>query len=411
MDTTKYAILGGGMVAGFAAQEMVGAGLGRGELTVLSADDEPPYHRPPLSKGFLAGEEEAPGILINEAGFYDEHGIALRLETRVEAVDLRRRALTLAGGRELGFERLLLATGSEPRRLGVPGADLDGVFTLRSMSDSRRIRKAAGEAERAVVVGGGFIGTEVASVLSRQGLDTTIVYRSGRLLEGLFTPEMSRYLESVFREHDVALRPGSEVAGFRGEGAVAGVDLASGDHLEADLVVVGAGALPVTDLLRGTGLTLDDGVVVDEHLATGVADVWAAGDVARYRDLVFGGRRRVEHWDNAVEQGRLAGRNLLGAGEAYERVPYFFSDVFDLSWELWGDPRGAEEVAVRGEVESGSFSVWWLRDSRVAAAFVMARPDEERAAAEPLIHSRAPVKAEQLRNLDRPLHPPGETAG
>ncbi len=304
-----------------------------------------------------------------------------------------------------------MATGSEPRRLGVPGADLDGVHTLRSMSDSRRIRSAAGGASRAVVVGGGFIGTEVASVLAGQGLDTTLVYRSGRLLEGLFTPEMSRHLESVFRAHDVALCPGSEVARFRGDGAVAGVELASGDVLEGDLVVVGAGALPVTGLYRGTGLTLDDGVVVDEHLASGVPDVWAAGDVARYRDLVFGGHRRVEHWDNAVEQGRLAGRNLLGAGEAYERVPYFFSDVFDLSWELWGDPRGAEEVAVRGELASGSFSVWWLRDSRVAAAFVMARPDEERAAAEPLIHSQTPVKAERIADLDHPLRAPEGDAG
>ncbi len=406
MDTTKYAILGGGMVAGFAAREMVEAGLPRGELTLVSADQDPPYHRPPLSKGFLAGKEDTDDILIDKAGFYDEHGIALRLETRVEAVDLRHRTLALAGGGELGFERLLLATGCEPRRLGVPGEDLAGVHTLRSMSDSRRIREAAAESSRAVVVGGGFIGTEVASVLAGQGLETTLVYHSGRLLEGLFTPDMSHHLESVYREHEVGLLPGSEVARFRGDGTVAEVELASGDVLPADLVVVGIGARPVTGLLRETGLTLDDGVVVDERLATCVPGVWAAGDIARYRDLVFGGRRRVEHWDNAVEQGKLAGRNLLGAEEAYERVPYFFSDVFDLSWELWGDPRGAEEVAVRGALEGGSFSVWWLRDSRVAAAFVMARPDDERAAAEPLIHSRTPVKAEELENLDRPLQPP-----
>jgi NADPH-dependent 2,4-dienoyl-CoA reductase/sulfur reductase-like enzyme len=396
------------MVAGFAAREMAEAGLGRGELTLVSADEELPYHRPPLSKGFLAGEEEASEILINEPGFYDDRGVALRLETRVEAVDLAKRVLTLAGGAELGFERLLLATGSEPRRLAVPGGDLQRVHTLRSMSDSRRIREGAENASRAVVVGGGFIGTEVAAVLADQGLETTLLFRGDRLLQSLFTPEMSHYLASVYRENGVTLRPGAEVDRFRGEGALAGVELASGDVLEADLVVLGLGALPVTGLFRDTGLTLDDGVVVDEHLATGVRDVWAAGDIARYRDPVLGGRRRVEHWDNAVEQGRLAGRNLLGAGEAYDRTPYFFSDVFDLSWELWGDPRGADEVAIRGELESGSFSAWWLQGTRVAAAFVMARSEDERAAAEPLIRSRMPVEADRLADPDLPLPSPEE---
>lgn len=406
MHQSKYLILGGGMVAGFAAQEMAEHGLEAGALTILSADEAPPYHRPPLSKGFLAGEEDADEILINEEDFYTDHGIDLRLGDRVEAVDLAGRTVRTAGGEELGFERLLIATGARPRRLEVPGANLPGIHLLRALDDSRRIRERLAEGRRAVVIGGGFIGTEVAAVLADDGLEVTLVYREDRLLEHLFTPDLSRHYESVFRENGVTLRPGAVVARMVGDERVESVELASGDRLEASLVVAGIGVEPATDLFRGTGVELDDGVVVDERLATAVEGVWAAGDVARYRDVVFGGHRRVEHWDNAVEQGKLAGRNLLaapGKGEVFDHVPYFFSDVFDLSWELWGDPSGADEVAVRGGMEDGSFSVWWLRERRPVAAFVLDRPDEEREAAEALIRAGRPIAAEALRDTGRQL--------
>lgn len=406
MQQTQYLILGGGMVAGFAAEAMVENGLEPGSLTILSADDAPPYHRPPLSKGFLAGEEDADEILIHDAGYYDEHGIDLRLGTRVDGVDLPGRTVRTAEGDDLAFERLLVATGARPRRLEVPGGDVPGAFVLRSLDDSRRIRERLAEERRAVVVGGGFIGTEVAAVLAGEGLEVTLAYRGKRLLEGLFTPDLSRYYESVFREHGVTLRPGVQVARMVGDARVESVELASGERLEASLVVAGIGVEPATDLFQGSDVEVDDGIVVDERLATGVDGVWAAGDVARYRDVVFGCHRRVEHWDNAVEQGKLAGRNLMaapGEAEVFDHVPYFFSDAFDLSWELWGDPSGADEVAVRGGMEDGSVSVWWLRERRPVAAFVMDRPDEEREAAEALIRAGRPIAAEALRDEDRPL--------
>lgn len=405
MKQSKYLILGGGMVAGFAAKEMAENGLAPGELTIVSADDTPPYHRPPLSKGFLAGEEEADQILINDPGFYDDHGIDLRLRTRVEAVDLGGRTVRTATGGEIGFERLLIATGAFPRRLEVPGAELDGIHLLRSLDHSRAIRSQAEKGMKAVVVGAGFIGTEVAAVLAEDGLDVTVVYRGQSLLQGLFTPEMSRHYESVYREHGVTLRPNSEVARFVGDGRVSAVQ-AAGDRLDADLVVIGIGVAPATELFRGTALDLDDGVVVDARLATEIEGVWAAGDVARYRDVIFDTHRRVEHWDNAVAQGKLAGKNLLagpGEGDTFDHLPYFFSDAFDMSWELWGDPSRGSEVVIRGGIEDGSYSAWWLDEGTPVAAFVMDRPDEEREAAQRLIRARQRVGADALRDADRPL--------
>lgn len=406
MTHSKYLIVGGGMAAGFAAKEMAEHGLEPGELTIVSADDAPPYHRPPLSKGFLAGEEHADEILINDEGFYDEHGIDLRLGMRVEAVDLKGRTVRIGTGGEIGFERMLIATGAIPRPLEVPGADLSGVHLLRTLDDSREIRSAAEPGMKAVVVGAGFIGTEVAAVLAEDGLDVTLVYRGQSLLQKLFTPEMSRYYESVFREHGVTLRPNSEVARFVGNGSVSAVQ-ATGDRLEADLVVVGVGVAPATELFRGGDLEIDDGIVVDERLATGVEGVWAAGDVARYKDVLFETHRRVEHWDNAVEQGKLAGRNLLagpGKGEVFDHLPYFFSDAFDLSWELWGAPSRGDEVVIRGDMEDGGFSAWWLsEDSVPVAAFVMDRPDAEREAAQALIRGRKRIGRDALRDASRPL--------
>jgi len=402
---TNIVILGGGMVAGFAAQEMAEAGLGDARLTIVSADSEPPYHRPPLSKGLLAGEEEVDEILINEPGVYERHDIDLRLDTPIESVDLDGHRLTTDAGETISFDRLLIATGATPRRLDAPGADLDGIHTLRWLDDARAIRSAAASARRAVVVGGSFLGTEVASVLADQGLDTTLVYRGERLLERLFTPEMSRYTEEIFREHGATLVPSSEVVRFHptgpGSSAVGSVELAGGERIDGDLVVLGLGVTPATELFAGSALRLDDGIVVDRQLAASVEGVWAAGDVARFPDPTDPSGealRRVEHWDNAVEQGRLAGRNLLGEGLEFDRLPYFFSDTFDLSWELWGDPEAADEVVIRGRVETGKFGAWWLRDCRVVAVFLMDRPPEEREVAEALVRSGRRQSPAQIRD-------------
>lgn len=404
MQSSRYVILGGGMVAGYAARELVAAGLGTAELAIVSADGVPPYERPPLSKGFLAGLEDEASLAINDPSFYTEHGIDLRLNTPVESIDLRRKLLRLAGGGEVGFERLLIATGSRVRTLDVPGATLEGVFYLRSLLDATRLRQAATTAGRAVVLGGGFIGMEVAATLCRRGIDTTLVFPDARVWERLFTPEISAFFEHYYAAQGVTVLPRTRLTAVEGRGRVRAAVLDDGRRLAADLVVAGIGVLPATEALEDSGLALDNGVLVNEYLESSEEGVFAAGDVARYQDVLFQTRRRVEHWDNAVEQGRHAARALLGQRAPFVHVPYFFSDIFDRSYEFWGDTTGADQVVERGDVAGGRFSAWWLRAGRPVAAFVMDRPEEERAMAAAWIAERRAVSATTLGNERIPLH-------
>lgn len=396
MARYRYVILGGGMVAGYAVKEFVERGLQPGELAIVSADSVPPYERPPLSKGFLAGREDEASVFINQSADYRDHGIDIRLNTPVESVDLDNRQLRTRAGEEIGFERLLIATGAQPRRLDLPGAALDGICYLRSLDDSKRIRALAAPAKRAVVLGSGFIGMEVAAVLAQQGLETTMVFPDERVWQRLFTPEMSAFFQGYYRERGVTLRAGESAVAFEGDGRVSTVVLKSGQRLSTELVVAGIGVVPATAALESSGLALDNGVVVNEYLETSAPNVYAAGDVANYHDRLFGKRRRVEHWDNAVEQGQHAAQVLLGEREPFVHVPYFFSDVFDLSYEFWGDTAEADQVVYRGDVGSSSFSAWWLKASRLVAAFVLNRPDEERELAPQWIQEARPFSAERL---------------
>jgi len=401
MSTTKYVILGGGMVAGYAAKELVERGLKPGELTIVSADSAVPYERPPLSKGFLAGKDSESSILISPADWYREHGIELKLETTVEAIDPKARALRTSAGDEFTCEHLLIASGAQPRRLELPGKPQSGVFHLRSMSDSRAIRMAA--AKTAVVVGGGFIGMEVASVLAQKNLETTLVIREERVWSRVFTPEMSEFFENYYTARGVRLRKQASLSTWGDQGSVRSVKLQDGEEMGCDLLVAGIGVTPVTDFLQGSGLRIDDGIVVNEFLETNQPNIYAAGDVANYPDAIFGKRRRVEHWDNAVSQGQYWARMITGDRQPFVHVPYFFSDVFDLSYELWGDSAGATENVIRGDAHTSSFSVWWLKNSRVVAAFVMNRPDEERQLAPEWIKSKAEVNPARLADSSRPL--------
>lgn len=396
MDGSKFTIVGGGMVAGYAAKKMVESGLKPGDLAILSADTAVPYERPPLSKGLLAGKENHETIRINPIDFYRDHGIEIRLGCLVKAVDPNRRRLALESGGEFAFEKLVIATGLRPRTLKVPGAGLAGIHYLRSLDDSMAIRDSAAGATRAVIVGGGFIGMEVASVLAGKGIESTMVVPEDRVWKRLFTPEISRFFEGYFGARGVRLVKGAGIAGFTGDGAVSAVELADGNVVPCDLVVAGIGAEPVTELLAGSGIEVADGVVVNEYLETKYPGVFAAGDVANYPDVLFGKRRRAEHWDNAVSQAEHCARSLMAAPARCVHVSYFFSDVFDLSYEFWGDPEGADQTVYRGDLAAGSFSAWWLRQSKLVAAFAMNRPDEEREAAPKWIEAGQTVSAAKL---------------
>ena len=403
MNQSNIVILGGGMVAGYAAKQLVELGLPTGELAILSADNAVPYERPPLSKGFLAGKDSEDAIKINPEDFYKKQGIEVRLQCEVAAVDVKRKCLMLTGDDELGFQKLIIATGARPRTLNIPGSTLQNLFYLRSLNDSKTIRTAAEKVKHAVVIGGGFIGMEVAAVLAQKGIEVTMILNDDRVFKKLFSAEMSRFFESYYAARGVRLIKSMSVTEFRGDGAVNSAVLGDGQNIRCELVVAGIGVRPATEVVTNSGLDIENGILVNEYLQTSHPDIFAAGDVANYQDVLFRKRRRVEHWDNAVSQGQYCARPLMGDKTPFRHVPYFFSDVFDLSYEYWGDSADADQVVHRGDVSSNSFSAWWLRQQQVVAAFTMNRPDEERETAPKWIEAGQKVSASKLRDASQPI--------
>jgi 3-phenylpropionate/trans-cinnamate dioxygenase ferredoxin reductase component len=401
MTSSKYLVLGGGMVAGYAAKELASRGLGSGELLIISADDALPYERPPLSKGFLSGKENEAGILINNPEWYRQQGIEVKLQTEIERVDLQKKRLHATSGETFEFEALLIATGARARKLDCPGNDLPNVFCLRSLDDSRKIRGSTESCKQAVVLGGGFIGMEVAAVLAQKNIETTLILREDRVWNRLFTAPMSEFFERYYASRGIQLLKGEWVSRLQGKDRVSGAVLSSGRKIPCDLVVAGIGATPVSELFTNGGLTAENGVVVNEYLETKLPGIFAAGDVANYLDIIFDKRRRVEHWDNAVSQGQHWASLVRGDRKPFSHVPYFFSDVFDLSYELWGDSEGSTQTVARGDLNSSSFSVWWLKQGRLVSAFAMNRPDEERQAAAEWVKAKQLVSPERLADNNR----------
>ncbi len=405
MSAYKYVILGGGLVAGYAAQAFAEEESASGKLCILSAESKLPYERPPLSKDFLAGDKTEDEILINEPEFYENNNIEVRLNSLVQSVDLPQKLL-YTDDEIVGFDKLLIATGTRPRHLNVPGSDLEGLYYLRRVEDAQQIRRAAAQADRAIVIGGSFIGMEVASVLQGGGVETTMVFPEEHVWQAFFTSEMSAFFENYYRDRGVIIMPQAKAAEFEGEnGRLTHVVLSSGTRLRTDMAVAGIGVLPNNELFTGNGVQIiDEGIAVNRFLETNIPDVYAAGDIARYDDVLFGRPRRIEHWDNAVAQGQHAMKNMMGQHEPFVHVPYFFSDVFDLSYEFWGDVTGAQETVSRGDMENGRFTVWWLAgDGRLLAAFVMNRPDEERQLAQQWIRDGKKLTADQLADANQPL--------
>jgi NADPH-dependent 2,4-dienoyl-CoA reductase/sulfur reductase-like enzyme len=403
MSGSRFVILGGGMVAGYAAKQLVELGLKPGDLAIFSADSSIPYERPPLSKGFLAGKESEEAIRINREDFYHKHGIEVKLGSEISSVDAARKRLVLKSGGEFEFKKLVVATGAIPRTLDAPGAKLEKVYYLRSLDDSKVIRHSAEKVKRAVVIGGGFIAMEVAAVLTQKGVNVTMVLDQDRIWKRIFSPQMSTFFEGYYSAQGMQFIKSASATQFQGETAVTSVLISDGQSIPCDMVVAGIGVVPATDMLTRSGITISNGVRVNEYLETNQPDILAAGDVAEYQDVLFGKRRRVEHWDNAVSQGQYCARSLMGERAPFKHVPYFFSDIFDLSYEYWGDSSEAGEVIHRGNVSSKSFSVWWLQQKRVVAAFAMNRPDDEREMAPKWIEGRQAVSSAKLQDASQPI--------
>jgi NTE family protein len=343
-----------------------------------------------VSKRYLRGEStEAP--FAEAEGFYRDHDVEVLLATPVTSVDPGNRVVTTPAG-PLHYDKLLLATGASPRRLRVPGADLDGVYSLRTLQDSERIRAAAGRAERAVVVGGGFIGMEVAASLRQLGLDVTLIHMGRGLFDLLGSPELSEQLLGLYRERGVEVLLEEEVAGFGGADRLEYVEAKSGLCVAADIAVVGVGVIPNIAFLDGSGLALDNGVVVNERFETSAPAVYAAGDVANFFDPLFGGRRRIEHWSNADYQGTEVGKILAGQGDGYDTVSSFFSEVFGLTVKVFGDVSRFDEITTDGTLETGLLVGYGDR-GRLVGALTVGQTEEIETLARELIADGAPTRA------------------
>ena len=403
MSEYRFVILGGGMVAGYATKQLVESGLKPGELAILSADTSIPYERPPLSKGFLAGKDSEDSIRINPEDFYRKNKIDVKLGCEISGLDAKGKRLALKSGGDVGFDKLIIATGATPRTLEIPGAKLGNLHYLRSLDDSKLIRRSAERVKRAVVIGGGFIGMEVGAVLAQKGIAVTMVLTEDRISKRLFTPQMSEFFETYYAARNVGIIKSTTVTELRGDGTVNAIVLGGGQAIPCEMVVAGIGVRPVTDVIANSGIEVGDGVMVNEYLESSASDIYAAGDVANYQDVLFAKRRRLEHWDNAVSQGQYVARALMGERTPFKHVPYFFSDVFDLSYEYWGDSSGADQIVHRGDLSGKSFSVWWLRQKRLVGAFVMSRPDEERDAAPKWIEARQTLSGSKLEEVSRPI--------
>jgi NADPH-dependent 2,4-dienoyl-CoA reductase/sulfur reductase-like enzyme len=340
-------IVGGGLASARAIKSFRESG-GEGSIGLISKDATLPYHRPPLSKKFLRGEtDEEP--LVEDESFYAERGVEVMLETTVSSVDVRDRAVQLDSER-IEYRRLLLATGAWPRRLAVPGADLENVFTLRTVANSKAIREAAGNAERAVVVGAGFIGMEVAASLRQIGKAVSQIHLGRWLFDQLGVEQLSDELAALYESNGVQLVLGNEVEAFLGNGRLESVTTKNGRRVEADLAVVGIGVDPVIDFLEGSGIELENGIVVNEQFETNIPDVFAAGDAANFFDPLFQRRRRIEHWSNANYQGTEVGKVLAGADGGFDTVSTFFTEVFGITIKVFGDARRDATVAVQGSL-------------------------------------------------------------
>lgn len=395
------AIIGAGLAGARAAEALRKDGYD-GRIAMFGDEHRVPYLRPPLSKDYLRGESELDTVFVHPQSWYDEHRIDLHMSTAVRAIEPTEKHLRLDDGSRLPFDRLLLSTGASSRRLDIPGHDLAGVHHLRTLDDADAIRIAALKASRVVVVGGGWIGAEVAASLRQIGLPVALVATGSVPLERVLGAEVGKVYRDLHAERGVELVMNQRVAAFRGKSAVEAVETADGTRIEGDLVIVGVGAEPRTRLAEEAGLDIGNGIVVDEYLETSAPGIFAAGDVAAAWHPRLQARLRVEHWDNARRQGRTAARNMLGRAESYARIPYFYSDQYDLGMEYAGYAPRWDRVVVRGEPAGRAFIAFWLLDGRIVAG-MNANVWQVNDAIAALVASREQVLVERLLDPTVPI--------
>ncbi|WP_433729170.1 NAD(P)/FAD-dependent oxidoreductase [Actinoplanes sp. CA-051413] len=368
MADRTFVIVGAGLAGATAAETLRTEGF-TGRVVLLGSEPERPYERPPLSKGLLLGTTERDDVHVHDASWYPEHDVELRTGCTVTAIDRTTRRVRLAGDEELGYDKLLLATGAVPRGLPVPGTELDGVLRLRTLADSARIAATVAEGTRLVVIGAGWIGLEVAAAARARGAAVTVVETAALPLQRVLGDRLAAVFAELHRRHGVVFHFGARTRELRGTGRVSQVVLDDGTVLDADVVLIAVGAAPETGLAERAGLRVGNGILVDRRLRTDDPDIFAAGDVASVAHPLLGARVRVEHWSNARDSGPAAARAMLGQDVSYDRIPYFFTDQYDLGMEYagWIPPGTSTELVIRGDLDRHEFVAFWTIGDRVAA--------------------------------------------
>lgn len=400
-----HVIVGAGL-AGAKAVETLRAERFPGRIVLIGVESELPYERPPLSKGYLLGKEDRANTLVHSEQWYTDNSVELVLEHRVTGLDRVSHEVELDAGRRIGYTKLLLATGASPRRLRLPGAELDGVHSLRTLDDADDLRAAIRTGNRVVVIGAGWIGLEVAAAAREYGCEVSVIEPSPTPLHATLGPEIGGFFAELHRHNGVDLRVGRSVIGLQGTRRhVSAVLTDDGTVLPADVVVIGIGAQPNTDLARQAGLKADNGVLVDTSWRTDDPDIYAAGDVANAFNSFYRSHIRVEHWANAVHSGSAAARAMLGQPVIHDELPYFFSDQYDVGMEFsgWFGPGGYDTVVIRGDQKARTFHAFWLAGHRVVAGMHINRWDEGLAAVQGLIRTAHPVDADSLSDTSLPL--------
>jgi 3-phenylpropionate/trans-cinnamate dioxygenase ferredoxin reductase component len=369
----RYLVVGASLAGATAAATLREEGFD-GDVVLIGAEPSFPYERPPLSKSFLRGESTMQEAMVRPEAFYADNRIETRFGTTVVGVDTAGKTIEVAGGDPVSFDKLLIATGARNRRLPIPGIDLEGVLDLRTLGDAARIRAEMVPGRRVVLAGMGFIGSEVAASLRQRGLEVHVVAGGKAPLDRVLGVDVGRVIEGIHRDHGVEMTFEDQVAGFEGNGRVRAVKSASGLSLPCDFVVLGLGVEPVAGFCDGSGIEVDDGITVDEHCRTNVAGVFAAGDVANHYHPVFRRRIRIEHWNNALAQGRVAALNMLGRDTPYDEIHWFWSDQYEHTIQYAGYHREWDELVIRGSLESRSFAAFYLLEGRVQAVVSVDRP-------------------------------------
>jgi 3-phenylpropionate/trans-cinnamate dioxygenase ferredoxin reductase subunit len=374
MAATRYVIVGGGLAAASAIEGI--RGLDReGEIVLLTSEKELPYHRPPLSKSFLAGKDQVETVRVHDASWYRDSRVRVRLGQTAKSVHMGKQGVTLESGERVSYDRLVLATGSRPRRLNAPGVDTPGVRYLRTIQDSFALRSQLGDGVRLVLVGGGFIGMEVAATARHLGTQVTLLEGGPVLYRSFADQQLSAFFQKLLESQGVVVHTGTRINRFRAlDDRLAAVVADDGEEFPADLALIGVGAEPNTEWLANSGFSIDrGGVVVNVRLETNGPNVWAAGDIARFPDPITKQPRRLEHWDNALAQGKQAGRNAAGADESYTHQSAFFSDLLDVTINVLGDTDRPDRVEIRGttDTDAPNFTALFIKSFRLAGAVMV----------------------------------------